>query len=765
LEVLTASLSILSEPTLVLDECLCLQVVNPAAEATLGVQQEAILGKPCDTALGTLGYGHTVSRVARQALRSDGEASSRLSASRQGMESLRWTIRALPIGPHNGVSTPGPDSTPDRAPKFIIVAFTLEGPRGGRWVRGFVDKQIGDSPGEFRVLLDLLPDVVFEVDANGQVLYANGIAVELLGYLPEDTEKLNITELLQPEDDSDVKQVIRAMIEGELVHRNMPYKLIRADGQRVPVEVNAIVIQGPDTKPRVLGIARDHSRRRRLEERLRHSEERYRSLFESSRDIIFSVDRQGVILEINRAGVGLSGRPRHAMIGRTMENFLTSESAETFKRALHNAFTGEIVDVEVDFKGVGGETHIVEVALAPVHEEGVIGEVHGTARDVTERRKLREQVDRIQRMESLGRLAAGVAHDFNNVLGAVLGLASVLEMNLPWDHKSREDLDAIVQAARQGSELSRQILSFARGGTRQEECVHVEELVQEVLSLLRRTIDEHVAIQLHCDAGLPTVIADPGQLRQVIMNLCVNAADSMAQGGTIEIRVGCHQNWCAELGPQMVEGPLVEIVVADRGVGIPAEERARIFEPFYTTKTSEKGLGLGLSVCWGIVKDHGGYIDVESEVGRGSCFRVLLPAAAAGSERKREIEQEDSVPRKGIALVVDDQEPMLRAARRMLEIAGYTVYCAGHWQEVKKLVAELGAKPDLALLDLGLPEVDGLTIYRRLKKRYPEMYVIAVSGYAYEGAAQQMLKEGAQEFIQKPFTWAELKKALGRMDV
>lgn len=749
--ILAQSMKLLSEPALVLDPDTLILSVNPAAEATLGICKSEVVTQPCAKALGARGYGQTIARVARQAVQTGKEASARLSAARQGWEGLRWTIRGAPV------------RLAGRGSSLVVVAFTLEGPRGGRWVRGFVDKSERDSPEEFRVLLDLLPDIVFEVDSDGRVLYANGMAVELLGYPAEDTQKLNITDLLHPEEGESLLSLLQAMIGGELVHRNMPYKLVRADGTVLPVEVNAIVIQGPDSKPRVLGIARDHSQRLRLEERLRQSEARYKSLFDSSRDVIFSVDERGITLEMNRAGVALTGKPRHKMIGRPFVSLLDEESGVSFEQALACTRSGEGADVEVVFLGARQSRSVAEVALAPVREDGRLIEVHGTARDVTERRRMRRQIETVQRMESLGRLAAGVAHDFNNVLGAVLGLASVLEVNLPWDHRCRADLAGIVQAARQGSELTRQILSFSRGATRRDELIRMDELVSEVVSLLGRTIPESVTIDLDVQPDAPAVVADPGQLRQVVMNLCVNAADAMSHDGTIRIRVNGRRRWPSELGAPVVESPMVELTISDDGPGIPDSERPHIFEPFYTTKAQDRGLGLGLSVCWGIVKDHRGHIDVESAVGNGSTFRVLLPAATGSCEKKSEPKGEEPPIDGGVALVVDDQEPMLRAAQRMLEMAGYKVHCATHWRELTKVLDDLADQPQLALLDLGLPDVDGLTIYRRLKQRFPKMYVIAVSGYSYEGAAQQMLEEGAQEFIQKPFTWRDLREALGRV--
>ena len=752
--VLDRTLALLREPALVLDKDLCVVHLNTAARSALGVNGD-VTQMRCMDALGTRGYGHTIQRVARLALESRQETSARLSVAKPGWESLRWTVRALCVSG---------DSDSEGEEVHVMVALTLEGPSGGRWVKGFV-KEEGDGGREpSRILLDLLPDIVFEVDAEGRLLYANGMALELLGYEPETLEKLNLSDLLSPKDKMDLQEVLQQMIGGELVHRNMHYDLQRRDGRRIPVEVNAIVIQGPDSKPRVLGIARDHTQRLRLEERLRQSEERYRGLFESSRDLIFSMDREGIVLEINRAGVALSGQPRHCIIGKRFGSLLVPDSVISFQRSVSQTLEGRSVDVEVEIVGNRNQRHLLEVALAPIHQEGEVLQIHGTARDVTEKHRLQEQVDQFQRMESLGRLAAGVAHDFNNVLGAVLGLASVLDMDLPCDHKCREDLSSIVQAARQGSELTRQILSFARGGARKNENIDMQAVVNEVAQLLRRTLPSCVSLEVDSVGNLPPVEGDAGQIQQVVMNLCVNARDAMQGSGAIHVHLRNRKRWPEDLHVEPQEETLVELSVSDDGPGIPEEIRAHIFEPFFTTKSGDKGLGLGLSVCWGIIRDHGGHIDAPLRSGSGATFRVLLPAssmeeAMAPCDSSSPEEAESG----GLALVVDDQEPMLRAARRMLELAGYQVVCATCWGNLEGILDSFEAAPDITVLDLGLPDTDGLTVYREMKKRFADPAVIAVSGYSYEGAARQILKEGAKEFIQKPFSWTQLKEALGRV--
>ncbi len=805
--VLERVVSFLREPALICDEDLCVVFWNKAAQSVLGVdggEEGGDRGKPCMEALGSRGYGKTIERVAGTCLRTGRETSARLSVVRSGGGELHWRVRACKLNDDEG--SVGPQ---------VLVVLNLESLAGGSRSKGFVAEEITDGIQQSRILLDLLPDIVFEVDDKGNLLYVNGMAIELLGYTPSTFSKLNLRDLLSPTDQMNLDVVLDQMVGGEFIHRNMHYHLICRDGGRIPVEVNAIVIQGPDAKPRILGIARDYTLQHRLEERLRQSEERYRDLFESSRDLIFCMDTTGVVLEMNMAGVALRGQPRHQIVGRRFSELLTEFSGEVFFEALNRTTGGEHVDVEVEMVGKRDVVHVLEVALAPIVQEATVFQIHGTARDVTEKRKLQEQVDQFQRMESLGRLAAGVAHDFNNVLGAVLGLASVLEVQLADDHRCRADVAGIVQAARKGSELTSQILSFARGGTRKNEDIELDRIVDEVVQLLGRIFSANVSVVVNIKAENPLVRGDSGQLARVVMNLCMNAYDAIDNQGTIKIGVrklkqlppyvhlDASQDYLKErsdsnrlqlirprtrkkadfktekfkgdtkrptiqsdqpLGLKGESSGVIELSVRDDGSGIQEENKPHIFEPFFTTKSQDKGIGLGLSVCWGIIRDHGGHICVESSPGEGSTFKVFLPASSQERKEKKIKKKPSKAPHfKGTALVVDDQEPMLRAGRRMLEQAGYRVVCARCWKELEGVLDDFEKSPDLTILDLGLPDTDGLTVYREMKRRFGDPYVIAVSGYSYEGAAHQILKEGAKSFIQKPFSWSQLREVLEQL--
>jgi len=742
---LQAAVTMSGEPTVLLDGTLVVLAMNDAAISALGVDGPAALGRPAPDVFGDVGYGHTIERVAQAALRGGGAVSARLTASDFARDTMQWKVKASVVsaGAH----------------RFVLVSLVLEGPWWGRRsIHGFVDHAAVGSPEEFRVLLDLLPDIVFEVDSNGKVLYSNGIAVELLGYTPEELWGRSMIEFLAPADRDRFIRMLGQMMVGELVHRNVHYQFLASSGQEFPVEVNAIVVQGPNQEPRVLGIARDYTRRLRLEDRLRNSEQRYKDLFDLSRDLIFSVDRQGRILDINRTAVALTGKPRHAMVGTVFSDMLTETSKQAFKLAFHEAVEGRATDVEVQLVARRGRTTIIDIALAPMSSDGKVTGAHGTARDVTERRQLQQEMQHFQKMESLGRLAAGIAHDFNNILGVVLGLASVLERASELD-AYRRDIEGIVQAARQGAELTRQILSFAQVGARRKDVVDLAALVVEVAELLRRTMPRNIVLDTDVRPKPIYVRGDAGQMRQVIVNLCMNAKDAMPSGGKVHVAVRRKRS------VSRPEAGDVELTVQDEGPGVPRSLQARIFEPFFSTKGPEQGAGLGLAVCWGIVQEHGGRIHVENVRGAGALFHVVLPESKEVPRRfqtpKAVRESESGISH--TALVIDDQPAMRRAAARMLETEGYRVWTAGCWEDVEKVCRARPEGFDVVLLDLSLPDVDGLDIYRRLRKIYDEPRVIAISGYSAKGVAQQILEEGAKAFLQKPFIWSELKEKLSKI--
>ncbi|HTN50824.1 MAG TPA: ATP-binding protein [Anaeromyxobacter sp.] len=378
-----------------------------------------------------------------------------------------------------------------------------------------------------------------------------------------------------------------------------------------------------------------------------------------------------------------------------------------------------------------------------------------------EQRRAEEAQRQSQKLEAVGLLAGGIAHDFNNLLVGILGYADLVAEGAAPGSVAEEAAATISQAAQRASELTRQLLAFARVGHRRQDEVDLHALVREVAALLGRTFDKAIRLELLLHAPLHHVRGDPGQLQQVILNLAVNARDAMAAGGTLTLETDLQDLDEAAEDRGLAPGRYLVLSVTDTGVGIPSDRLDRIFEPFFTTKADGRGSGLGLATVYGIVRDHRGAVRVYSEEGVGSRFIVYLPALEAPARAAAPAAAE--APRgHGRVLVVDDEELVRRAAGRMLERMGYEPELAGSGQEALDRVAARGAPPAAVVLDLAMPGMDGRECFRRLRALHPDLPVVVSSGFARNGRAQELLDEGAAAFVQKPYRTAELGRALAR---
>jgi hypothetical protein len=428
----------------------------------------------------------------------------------------------------------------------------------------------------------------------------------------------------------------------------------------------------------------------------------------------------------------------------------------------------------------GGALAEMELRLAPRDGRSLLVDLRTTevdlggercvllaARDITEKKRLAEHLVQAQKMEAVGRLAGGIAHDFNNLLGAILGYASYLKRHVEPDDRRFKSVETIEAAAERAADLVQRLLSFARRGPADATPFSPNAMLEEMIRLVARSIPENVRIEKSLALGLPAVEGDETQLQQAILNICLNARDAMPGGGVLSVetaRAGPEDlpaALAAASGPGAVRkgGEYVLVRVRDTGVGMTADVRARIFEPFFTTKARGKGTGLGLASAYAIVKSHGGEIEVTSEPGKGTEFRVFLPA----SEREPAPERRDPALEGGVrgtVLVVDD-EPSIRALTHdLLTDLGCDVVLAGSGPEALERYAELRGRIDLVVLDIVMPGMNGLETFRRLRRIDSEARVLVASGYSPEGMAADALREGALGFIHKPFRAAELASSV-----
>jgi signal transduction histidine kinase/CheY-like chemotaxis protein len=376
-----------------------------------------------------------------------------------------------------------------------------------------------------------------------------------------------------------------------------------------------------------------------------------------------------------------------------------------------------------------------------------------------EQRKAEDAQRQSQKLESIGLLAGGVAHDFNNLLVGILGYADLLAAEAAPGSTTQEAATTITQAARRGAELTRQLLALARLGQHREERIDLHAVVEEAAKLLGRTLDKSIRLETRLHARAHAVRGDPGQLEQVILNLAVNARDAMPEGGILTLETATTEIGEGSGASDLAPGEYVALRVTDTGIGIPREHLARLFDPFFTTKPPGKGSGLGLATAFGIAKGHGGSIHAVSEPGAGATFVVYLPVLI-GDVADTPASEEALRRGSGVVLVVDDEEVVRRTAGRVLASIGYVPALVAGGREALEWLAARADPPAAVLLDLAMPEMDGRTCFREMRKRHPGLRVVICSGFSQTGGAQELLSAGAVAFVQKPYRTVDLARAL-----
>ena len=535
----------------------------------------------------------------------------------------------------------------------------------------------------------------------------------------------------------------------------------RADGEVVPFEVNAVPIRQDGTIRAIEASLRNISERRKRDEALRTSEETNRVLLNAASSAVFLIDARGIVLAANQATRDRMGQGE--LVGRPIAEFLPPEVAERRRqKELEVIRTGRPLEFEDECLGRSYWT-----SIHPIHDEsGAIIRLAVYSRDITddkqaaeERKRLTLQLQQAQKMEAIGTLAGGIAHDFNNLLMAIQGNVSLVLFDLEPSDQRHRLLTNIEKLVGSGAELTAKLLGYARRGKYESRPLLPNDLVRETAETFSRMRKD---IRIHCDLadGLKRIIADRGQLEQVLLNLFVNAADAMPNGGQLllETRNATHHDIPAK-GYTVNPGDYVRLSVRDTGVGMDRETMVRIFDPFFTTKRMGRGTGLGLASAYGIVKGHGGYIDVESEKGAGSVFYVYLPATdqppAPEAKAGRQVE-----PGAGTVLLVDDELSVLEVTARMMERLGYTVVMAASGHEALTLYRQDPGRFRLVILDMIMPETGGGEVFDELKRINPEVRVLLASGYSMQGQARTIMNRGCTGFIQKPFTMDDLSLKL-----
>lgn len=517
-------------------------------------------------------------------------------------------------------------------------------------------------------------------------------------------------------------------------------------------------------------LTREIAERRATEARLRESERRARALFDLSFELVGLLTPDGRITEVNGTTLRFARTTADQVRGRFWwEAPAWKHSPEVraeIRRAVERGAAGEATRFETTFVDPAGERHTMDCSINPVFDEhGEVAFLIPEAWDITDRKRaeeLRAQLVQTQRLESVGRLAGGIAHDFNNMLGVILGRAELALLGVAPDSSPYEDLQEILRTAERSSQLTRQLLAFARRQTINPKALDLNDAVASTLSMLRRLVGETIELQWHPGEGLGKVMVDAGQLDQVLANLVVNARDAMNGAGVIALSTSVRvltEPPASALG-NVRAGEFVALSVRDTGAGIAPELREHIFEPFFTTKGVGKGTGLGLAIVLGVAEQHDGFVEVTSAPGQGAEFVICLPRAADATATSAAPPGPAPVRGTETVLVVEDEEAVLALAVKLLTGLGYRVLPASGPDEALRLFDGEGEAVDLLLTDVVMPGMNGRELAEQLTRRRPGLKCLFMSGHNADVISHGGVLDEGVSFIPKPFGVADIARKI-----
>ncbi len=621
-------------------------------------------------------------------------------------------------------------------------------------------------------LINNLPDYVYLKDADGRFILVNQAQAslvgaadprELVGRRDDDYVAKSLADKYRA-DDLQIMECGRSRTSIEEQNQD-------AKGAVKWVLTTKVPLVGLDGKVSgLVGISRDITTRKRTEEALQESEKKYHLLLDTLNEGVWAVDKYDATMFVNPLMASMIGCAQDELLGRNIFDFFRAPSGMAERQLASGTRTPILGQFDGEFIRKDGTTIITRLKVAPIVAEGgeYIGSIASVI-DITEQRKAESEVQRLQdqllqaqKMEAIGRLAGGVAHDFNNLLTTILGNAELIKAKKLVRGIVAENAEEIQKAGLRAAELTHQLLAFSRKQMLQPKVLDLNGLMENLTKMLRRLIGEDITLELRRGAGLGNVRADPGQIEQVILNLVVNARDAMSVGGRLVLETrNVAAGEALRLGRfEVSPGPYVCLTVSDNGIGMDETVKAHIFEPFFTTKERGKGTGLGLSTVYGIVKQSGGYVSVDSEPGRGTSFTIFLPRVDSDDDRQ-EAPPDEHRPRGGTEriLIVEDESSVLKLVTSMLRSFGYTVFGAGTPDDALALDAikeERGV--DLLITDVVLPDMNGTDLARQMQERAPNLRVLFISGYTDETTFREEVLTEVGAFLRKPFT----RNSLGR---
>lgn len=510
--------------------------------------------------------------------------------------------------------------------------------------------------------------------------------------------------------------------------------------------------------------------RKRAEEVLRESEERYRALVDTATDAIITVDMKGRIIFGNVAASALFGYSAEEMLGRSLAMLMPEKYRREHDLGLARVVSGgefHVIGKTIEVLGLRKDESEFPMELSLARwQTGNDLFFTGIIRNITERKQIEEKLIEAQKMDSIGNLAGGIAHDFNNMLAVMMGYSGMLLMD-ETNPKRKEYLESVINSGERASKLIRQLLAFGRKGKNLNQAININTLVEEVYAIIERTISKEILIEKWLSEDIHAIDGDPTQIMQIILNLCVNAKDAITEDkGMIIVQTKnvIVNDIIAKRYPDIFPGEYVMFSISDNGCGISEEVRKRIFEPFFTTKKegAVKGAGLGLAVVYGIIRSHKGFIDLKTELGKGTTFYVYLPRGEKKYVQEK-VAMQQVVQGGGTILVVDDEESIREMVNSTLSQLGYSVILAKDGEEGVAIYGERHSEIDAVVLDMRMPKMGGKEAFERMKLINPDIRAVLCTGFGQNEQSQEILDLGVKGLLTKPYRINDLSQVIAQI--
>ncbi|MBE0586028.1 MAG: PAS domain S-box protein [Desulfofustis sp.] len=604
------------------------------------------------------------------------------------------------------------------------------------------------------------------VTRDEKLLMVNPAMARMIGLPAEDLETKPFTDFIHPQDRDMVVHYHRGRLQGKDIPVQYTFRVICNDGTIKWLQLHGALTRW-DGATAALSFLTDITERKQAEEQLRDNEANLRSLFNAITESVCLIDRDGTVIAANETLAGRIGKRANECVGKSIFSTIPAEIATHRRRIVEEVVRS---GKEVQFEDERGDRHFHHNLFPVLTPDGLVTRIAIFASDITERKqseaereKLQEQLTQSQKIESIGRLAGGVAHDFNNMLGVILGYTELILDQVEKDQSIRAALKQIQQAAEHSAQLTNKLLAFARKQTVKPKILDLNTIVSGMLTMLRRLIGEDIELIWKPANNLMQIQMDPSQIDQILVNLCVNARDAIEDTGKIVIETA-HvpvDGTAHNLTEDSQTGGFVMLTVSDTGCGMDAETISHLFEPFFTTKSIGAGTGLGLATVYGIVKQNNGLVEVSSEPGHGTTFTIYLPChQGLPAETSVPGEQSPGIHGNETILLVEDEPMILEMTRMILKKLGYHVLAASSPLEAIRIAQERSGGIDLLMTDVIMPEMNGRDLAQTISSLFPHLICLFMSGYTADVIAHHGVLNANVHFIEKPFSKRDLSVKL-----